>query len=121
MGCSIAINDDIPNLIANLAVVKPTILFAVPRIFNRIYDGVNKQIAERPALIQALFRRGIAAATRQLRGESLGLADGLVVLLGDRLVLSPIRARVRGRVHYRMRAGGARDPGVPNCDDRVEI
>src|SRR5262245_23984040 len=43
MGCSIAINDDIPNLLPNLAVVKPTILFAVPRIFNRIYDGVNKQ------------------------------------------------------------------------------
>src|SRR5262249_9229912 len=31
MGCSIAINDEIPNLVANLAVVKPTILFAVPR------------------------------------------------------------------------------------------
>jgi len=88
MGCSIAINDDIPNLIANLALVKPTILFAVPRIFNRIYAGVNEQIAERPAVIQALFRRGIAAATRQRRGESLGLADRLVLLLADKYAVS---------------------------------
>ncbi len=46
MGCSMGINDAIENLVANLAEVKPTILFAVPRIFNRIYDGVNKQMAE---------------------------------------------------------------------------
>ena len=38
-GATIAINDEIPNLINNLAEVRPTVLVAVPRIFNKIYDG----------------------------------------------------------------------------------
>ena len=50
MGCALAINDDVANLIKNLAEVKPTVLYAVPRIFNRLYDGVNKQIAEKPGM-----------------------------------------------------------------------
>ncbi len=61
-GCSLGLNDEIPNLLANLADVKPTILIAVPRIFNRIYDGVNKQMSERPevdsAAVSGRHRRG---------------------------------------------------------------
>ncbi|HEY3253256.1 MAG TPA: AMP-binding protein, partial [Polyangiaceae bacterium] len=33
VGCSLGLNDEIPNLLPNLAEVKPTILIAVPRIF----------------------------------------------------------------------------------------
>ena len=67
MGCSLAINDDVKNLVANLAEVKPTILFAVPRIFNRLYDGVNAQIADKPGVIQWLFKHGIEVAKRKAK------------------------------------------------------
>jgi len=52
IGCSMAINDEVPRLITNLPEVRPTVLVAVPRIFNRIYDGVNKQMTEKPAIIR---------------------------------------------------------------------
>jgi long-chain acyl-CoA synthetase len=39
-----AINDEVPKLVSNLPDVKPTVLVAVPRIFNRIYEGVNQQM-----------------------------------------------------------------------------
>ena len=48
MGCSVAINDDLGKLLTNLAEVKPTLLVAVPRIFNRIYDSVNRDLGRRP-------------------------------------------------------------------------
>ena len=121
MGCSIAINDDIPKLIENLAVVKPTILFAVPRIFNRIYAGVNNQIAERPGVIQTLFHRGIDAATRQRRGESLGLLDRLLLPLADRLIFSTIRARFGGRLKYAISGSAALNPDVANFIDALGI
>jgi long-chain acyl-CoA synthetase len=121
MGCSIAINDEIPNLITNLPVVKPTILFAVPRIFNRIYDGVNKQIGERPAVIQNLFHRGIAAATRQRRGESIGLVDRSVLLLADRLIFSTVRARFGGRLKYAVSGSAALNPDVASFIDALGI
>ncbi len=57
-GHSLALNDDITAIVSNLADVRPTILIAVPRIFNRIYDSVNRQMQEKPKPIQALFRLG---------------------------------------------------------------
>jgi long-chain acyl-CoA synthetase len=65
-----ALCEAVDKIIANLAEVQPTILMSVPRIFNRIYDGVNKQMAERPASIQNLFQGGLRAANKQKKGES---------------------------------------------------
>src|SRR5688500_5557651 len=48
LGCAVCINDEVPKLVANLPEVKPTVLIAVPRIFNRIYDGVNQQMRDKP-------------------------------------------------------------------------
>src|SRR5262249_26785878 len=111
----------IPNLLANAGEVKPTILFAVPRIFNRIYDGVNKQISERPGVIQGLFRRGIAAATRQRRGESIGLVDRIALALRDRLGCSTIRARFGGRLKYAISGSAALNTDVANFVDALGI
>ena len=99
-GLSLAINDDIANLVANLADVQPTVLVAVPRIFNRIYDGINKQMADRPALIQNLFHAGVKAATRRGRGEKLGLGEAGALKLADALIFRKVRARLGGRLRF---------------------
>lgn len=99
-GLSLAINDDVANLVTNLAVVKPTILVAVPRIFNRIYDGITKQMAERPAPIRALFQAGIKAATRRSRGEKLGLGELAALKTADSLIFRKVRARLGGRLKF---------------------
>ncbi len=121
LGSEIAINDSIPNLIGNLADAKPTILFAVPRIFNRLYEVVNKQILEKPALVQSLVRAGIAAATRRSRGESLGILDQIVLLLADRLAFSTIRERFGGRLNYAVSGSAALAREVAEFIDALGI
>ncbi len=121
MGCSIAINDEIPKLVENLAEVKPTILFAVPRIFNRIYDGVNKQISERPALIQSLVHSGIKNATRKTNGESLGILESLGLKLADTLAFSKIRDRFGGRLKYAISGSAALSKEVADFIDALGI
>ena len=76
-GATIAINDEIPNLINNLAEVRPTVLFAVPRIFNKIYDKVNKDISSKgdnlvwplnkivPRSLQKFAQKAVAAGTQK--------------------------------------------------------
>ena len=56
----IAICDDTKRLLEYLPEVKPTLLFAVPRIWNRIYDGVQKQVASKPGLIRAIFHHAMS-------------------------------------------------------------
>ena len=48
-----------------MSLVKPTVFFAVPRVYNRIFDRLNGQISEKPQLIQNLFRAGLKYAKRK--------------------------------------------------------
>jgi long-chain acyl-CoA synthetase len=120
-GCAIAINDEVPSLVGNLAEVKPSILISVPRIFNRIYDGVNKQMQDKPAPIRALFRRAIAAATQRSRGQSLGLWDNLALALADKLIFNKIRGRMGGRLRYAVSGSAALSKEVGEFVDALGI
>ena len=121
MGCSMAINDDIKNLVPNLAEVKPTVLYAVPRVFNRLYEGVNAQIAARPGVIQRLFRHGVDTAKRKARGEPVGAVDQLVLSLADRLIFSTVRQRFGGRLKYAISGSAALSPDVAAFIDALGI
>ena len=121
MGASMAINDDVANLVANLAEVKPTILFAVPRIFNRIYDGVNKQMAEKPGFIRSLFRGAIRTATKRSRGEDVSALEGLGLAVADRIIFSKIRAKFGGRLRYAISGSAALSREVAEFIDALGI
>jgi long-chain acyl-CoA synthetase len=121
MGCSMAINDDVKNLVANLAEVKPTVLYAVPRVFNRLYDGVNAQIADKPGIIQWLFKHGIDAAKRKAKGETSGPLDAVLLTLADRLIFSTVRQRFGGRLKYAISGSAALSPEVAAFIDALGI
>ncbi|HTA91800.1 MAG TPA: long-chain fatty acid--CoA ligase [Polyangiaceae bacterium] len=121
VGCALALNDEVPNLVANLAEVKPTLLIAVPRIFNRIYDVVNKQMLERPKPIQSLFHAGIRAATKKKRGESLTLGEGLALAVADRLIFSKVRGRFGGRLRFSVSGSAALAREVAEFVDALGI
>jgi long-chain acyl-CoA synthetase len=99
-GASTAINDALPQLLDNLAIVKPTILVAVPRIFNRIYEAVNKQIAERPGFLQRIIKGGIHGAVKRARGEHLGPIERLELAFDDKVVFGKVRDRFGGRLRW---------------------
>ena len=120
-GCEIAINDEIPHLVENLAVVRPTLLVAVPRIFNRIYDGVRGQISEKPSVLQKMFWDGIDAATRRSRGERVGLVRGLELKLDDKLIFSKIREKFGGRLKFVISGSAALNPDVADFIDALGI
>jgi long-chain acyl-CoA synthetase len=100
MGCSVALNDDLANLLSNLVEVKPTILFAVPRIFNRIYEGVTKELAQRPAVVQRAVRAGINGAIKRAHGGKLGPLERVELAFDEKLVFAKIRERFGGRLKY---------------------
>ena len=121
LGASIALNDDVSKLIDQLAEVQPTVLFSVPRIFNRIYDGVNKQMAGRPKIIQGLFKNGLRASNKKKKGDSLGVWEGITLSLADRLVFSKIRAKFGGRMKYAFSGGAALSRDVAQFIDGLGI
>ena len=104
VGGSTAFNRDVTKLVDDLREIRPTILVAVPRIFNKIHDSVRAQISDKPRPIQALFHSGIAASIRRRRGERLGLGERIILWLANLLVFGKIRHKFGGRLKYTISA-----------------
>ncbi len=121
MGASTAINDELPHLPANLAEVKPTILVAVPRIFNKIHAAVRHDIAERPAMIRRLFESALAAALRRSHGETLTTGQAAMLRIADGLIFAKIRRRFGGRLRYAVSGGAALNHEVAEFIDAIGI
>src|SRR6185503_9357024 len=98
-----------------------TVLFAVPRIFNRIYDGVNKQMSQKPAFIRNLFRAGIKNATRKTKGDSLGVLSGMSLSLADKIIFSKIREKFGGKLRYAVSGSAALSTEVAEFIDALGI
>jgi long-chain acyl-CoA synthetase len=103
-GSVTAIDGRIPKLIDNLAVVRPTLLAAVPRIFekvyNRIIDGAKQGSPIKHKIFQWALAVGKAGSALRQQGKEPGGLLALQLRIADRLVFSKIQARFGGRVRY---------------------
>jgi long-chain acyl-CoA synthetase len=120
-GGAIAICDNTDKLLDYLAEVKPTALFAVPRIWNRIYDGVNKQIESRPKALQKLLRAGLRARGRDAKGQALSLGERFALLVTNKFLVSKIQARLGGRVRFAVSGAAALSQEVAEFIDNLGI
>jgi long-chain acyl-CoA synthetase len=121
IGASTAICDSTDKIITYLPEVKPTVLFTVPRIFNRIYSGVQKQMQSKPAPVRALFEAGLRLSKKKNSGRSLGLGEMIVLTVADKIVFSKVRGRFGGRLRYAISGAAALDPEVAEFVDALGI
>ena len=120
-GGAMAICDNTDRLLDYLAEVKPTALFAVPRIWNRVYENVNKQIDARPAPIQKLLRTGLAARAKQNKGQALSLPERAALAVTNKLLITKIKGRLGGRVRFAVSGAAALAPEVGEFIDTLGI
>jgi long-chain acyl-CoA synthetase len=124
MGASMGIAEAVEKIIDNLAEVKPTLLFSVPRIFNRIYDGLQKRMAGESAVTRFMFQRGMAVASQRRALAEAGQSSTLVDLqhgFFDKVVFSKVRARFGGRLKYAFSGGAAISKEVAEFIDNLGI
>jgi long-chain acyl-CoA synthetase len=129
-GASLGICRGVPLILEDLQYVKPTILFSVPTLYKRIYDGVHNMMEASSPLRKALMKRALEIGRRRadaatgLRGP-LGPFERLQARILDRLVLDKIRARFGGQLKHAFVAGAAcpsevldfmDDLGIPVCE-----
>lgn len=106
LGASIGINDALAHLPRNLLEVQPTILVAVPKIFNRVVTAIRTEIAQRPPVVRKLFEIGVRNA-REGNGPRSALGDRFVGWIADALVFSKVRRRFGGKLRYAVSGGAA--------------
>ncbi|CAN5882853.1 AMP-dependent synthetase/ligase [soil metagenome] len=121
MGASLAICESVDKILDNLAEAKPTVLFSVPRIFNKLYGAVQKQISTKPGFIQSMVKSAMSTRRKQRLGEEVSLGEGLVLALTDKVVFSKVRARFGGNLKYAFSGGAAISTDVAEFIDGLGI
>ncbi len=104
---------DVTNLLPDLGSFRPTFLLAVPRVFEKVYNGAAQKAAAdgkgaifgRAAQTAIAYSRALDDKARGGHGPGIGLrvTHGLF----DRLVYSKLREAVGGRVHHAVSGGSA--------------
>jgi len=103
-GSVTAVDGRIPKLVDNLAVVRPTLMAAVPRIFEKVYNRIIEKSKQGSPLKQKIFAWAVevgkeGSKLRQQGKEPSGLL-ALKLKLADRLVFDKIKQTFGGRVRY---------------------
>lgn len=121
IGCSAAICSAVDHLAAEMGEVRPTLLFAVPRIWNRVYQSVGHSLADKPRVIRSLVERALVAKRKQRRGEPLTISDRSAASIANALVFSKIRQKFGGRLRIAVSAAAALAPEVAELIDALGI
>jgi long-chain acyl-CoA synthetase len=100
VGASTAICGDAAKLPQFIAEVKPTVLFAVPRVWNRIHTSVTAMMLTKPPAVRWMFDTAMVAKNKQRHGKSIGPSEWLAVRLAEKLVFPKVRAAFGGRLRF---------------------
>ncbi|KAF5786349.1 putative long-chain-fatty-acid--CoA ligase [Helianthus annuus] len=82
------------KLLDDMALLKPTIFCSVPRLYNRVYDGIMNAVKSSGGLREKLFNAAYNAKRQALiKGKNASP-------MWDRLVFDKIKAKLGGRVRF---------------------
>jgi long-chain acyl-CoA synthetase len=120
-GSSMALCEGVDRILENLAEVEPSLLFSVPRIFNKIYTAVQQQIAAQPKPLQWLVHEAFQITAKERAGERLKVRELALLKVVDRLVFAKVRARFGGHLKYAFSGGAALATEVAEFIDSLGI
>ena len=117
VGGSIGFMESVATLGDDLALIKPTFMIAVPRVFNKIYDGLWTKMSETGGVAKALFEMGVNSAKtkRELATEDKSsFMVNLKVALADKIVFKKIRDKFGGRLKGALTASALMNVDISN-------
>ncbi len=109
-GVTIAYAESIETVQDNLAEVRPTVVTTVPRLFERMYNRLMKQVALAPPVRRRIFFWAVEIGRRAVRERAAGgvrLRTALLHRVAQALVFDKIRARTGGRIRFFVSGGAA--------------
>jgi long-chain acyl-CoA synthetase len=121
IGASLAVCAKREKILEYIGEVKPTVLFAVPQIWNRIYSGVQANVAEKPKLIQSIFHAALRSRAKQKRGQSRSFGEVLALPLAKALIFGKVKQRFGGRLQFACSGAAALSPDVAEFVDNLGI
>lgn len=113
IGAEIYYATSVENLLNNLAEARPTIMTAVPRLYESMYQRILRGVEKQSAIKRRLFHLALELGRKRYRDpSSLTLKERLLDRVVDRLVRDKMRARFGGRLKAMVSGGAALNPDI---------
>jgi long-chain acyl-CoA synthetase len=112
VGAKVFYAEKIEKLLENISEAKPTIMTAVPRFYQNLYNKINinlkKQTGFKAKLISATLRLG----KKKLLNQKMSFSEKLLNLIVDELVRKKIKKQFGGNLKAFVSGGGALDKEI---------
>ncbi|MBJ7458518.1 MAG: long-chain fatty acid--CoA ligase [Thermoleophilaceae bacterium] len=104
VGFSTYVDGRVPNIIDNLAIIRPTFMGAAPRIFEKAHGRVVTTVEEEGGAKKKLFDWAFAVGIRVSRltreGKEVPLLLSIQNAIADKLIFTKVRETFGGRIRY---------------------
>ena len=115
LGASTGLAESASTIGEDLLLVKPTFMTAVPRVFNKVYDGLWTKMNEEGGLAKTLFVMGVESGKKRHELAAQGKSSFSINLkfkIADKIVFQKIREKLGGRLKGVMTGSAAMNPEI---------
>ncbi len=112
LGAKVFYAESLEKLISNMSTAKPTIMTAVPRFYQNLFNKINGNFNKQSGFKKALINKTLDLGKKVLIKEHLKLDEKIVNFLCQILVRKKIQRQFGGNLQAFVSGGGALDRNV---------
>ena len=112
LGAKIYYAESLDKLIPNMNIAKPTIMTAVPRFYQNLFNKINLNFKTQKGLKKILINKTIELGIKKLNNLKLSLIENILNFFCDVLVRKKIKNQFGGHLRAFVSGGGALDKNI---------
>ncbi len=108
-GAKVFYAEKIEKLLENISEAKPTIMTAVPRFYQNLYNKINMNLKKQTGFKAKLIEATIILGRKKLLNQKMTYPENLLNFIVDKLVRKKIKKQFGGNLKAFVSGGGALD------------
>jgi long-chain acyl-CoA synthetase len=112
IGAQIYFAEGAETLAANILEARPTIMTAVPRLYETMHQRIGLAVERKGGISQKLFERALAVGRKRLMSQTLSLGERFLDPALERVVRTKMRQRFGGRLKAMVSGGAPLNPEI---------
>ena len=112
VGAKVFYAERIEKLLENISQAKPTIMTAVPRFYQNLYNKINMNMKKATGLKAKLIKLTISLGKKKLLGKKMSITEKFLNRLVDALVRKKVKKQFGGNLKAFVSGGGALDKEI---------